>query len=72
MADLEPRKGSPDPTLDEEEFKRRFLAQYLDPAFDALRGELDRIADVAWDGYTNSRKAPITRKAGDGVRGPGL
>src|SRR5262245_47884791 len=64
MADLEPRKGSPDPTLDELEFKRRFLAQYVDPAFAPLRGELDRIAAAAWDGYKNSRKAPVTRKAG--------
>lgn len=70
MADLEPRKGSPDPTLDEQEFKRRFLAQYVDPAFDPLRGELDRIADVAWDGYKNSRKAPITRKAGPEFEDP--
>lgn len=70
MADLEPRKGSPDPTLDEQEFKRRFLAQYVDPAFAPLKDELDRIADVAWDGYRNNRKAPITRKAGPEFEDP--
>lgn len=64
MANLEPRRGSPDPHLGEAEFKRRFLAQYVDPAFDSLRGELDRVANVAWDAYKNARKAPRTRKAG--------
>src|SRR5262245_28549810 len=70
MADLTPRKGSPDPTLDEQEFKRRFLQQYADPAFGSLRGELDRIAEVAWDGYKNARKAPVTRKAGADFEDP--
>ena len=60
MADRtpEPRKGTPDPRLDEAQFRRRFLAQFDDPAFDELRGELDRVAAVAWDGYKNARKAP--------------
>ena len=31
----EPRKGMPSPRLAEEEFKRRFRAQFQDPAFDA-------------------------------------
>jgi hypothetical protein len=60
----EPRKGMPSPRLPEAEFKRRFLAQFIDPAFDPLRGELDRIAAAAWDAYEHSRKAPHTRKAG--------
>lgn len=70
MANLEPRRGSPDPKLDEVEFKRRFLAQYIDPEFDSLRAELDRIAAVAWDAYTNARKAPLTRKAGPEFEDP--
>ncbi len=60
----EPRKGMPSPQLDEAEFRRRFLSRYQDPAFDALRDELDRICDAAWDGYSNHRKAPRTVKAG--------
>jgi multimeric flavodoxin WrbA len=60
----EPRKGMPSPSLSETEFKRRFLAQYQDPAFDSLADELDRIAAAAWDGYSNGRKSPRTRKAG--------
>ena len=62
----EPRKGMPSPELTESEFKRRFLAQYQDPAFETLATELERLAAAAWDGYSNSRKSPRTRKAGPG------
>jgi multimeric flavodoxin WrbA len=65
-----PRKGMPDPTLDKAEFKARFLSQYIDPAFATLASELDRIAEVAWDAYDNSRKAPLTQKAGPGYADP--
>jgi multimeric flavodoxin WrbA len=66
----EPRKGTPDPTLDEAEFRRRFVAQYPDPAFEPLRAELDRIAGAAWEAYSQYRKAPNTRKAGAGFEDP--
>jgi multimeric flavodoxin WrbA len=45
----EPRKGMPSPQIDEAEFRKRFLSQYVDPAFDPLRAELGRIADVLAD-----------------------
>ena len=48
----------------------RDYAQFDDPAFDGLRGELDRVATVAWDGYKNGRKAPRTRKAGPDFANP--
>jgi multimeric flavodoxin WrbA len=60
----EPRKGMPEVALDESEFRRRFLSQYADSAFDPLRAELDRIAGAAWDAYSHHRKSPRTRKAG--------
>jgi len=66
----QPRTGSPSPRLDEGEFKRRFLAQFPDPAFDPLRGELDRVAGAAWDAYAHQRKSPQTRKAGPGFADP--
>lgn len=66
----EPRKGMPDAKLDEKEFKRRFLAQYQDPAFDKLATELQKVAAAAWDGYDHSRKSPRTRKAGPGYADP--
>ena len=64
MAETTPRKGMPSPRLDEGEFRKRFLAQFQDPAYQPLAAELDKIASVAWDAYEHSRKAPRTRKAG--------
>src|SRR5205823_6116653 len=64
LSDSEPRKGMPSPQLDRESFRARFLAQFRDPAFASLAGELERVADVAWDAYSNNRKSPRTRKAG--------
>jgi multimeric flavodoxin WrbA len=59
-----PRKGMPDPHLDEGEFRRRYLSQFADPAFEPLRGELERVATIAWEAYAGGRKAPHTVKAG--------
>jgi multimeric flavodoxin WrbA len=58
------RKGMPDPHLDRAAFRVRFFAQFYDPRFDALRAELERACDIAWDAYQVKRKAPRTRKAG--------
>ena len=68
--DLEPRTGSPSPRMDRDEFRRRFLTQFRDKAFGPLSDELDRIAEVAWDAYENSRKSPLIRKAGPGFADP--
>lgn len=70
MSIPEARKGSPDPTLDEGEFRKRFLQQFQDPAFEPLEGELQRITDAAWDAYSHHRKSPKTRKAGPGFADP--
>ncbi|KRB49274.1 NADPH-dependent FMN reductase [Rhizobium sp. Root708] len=70
-ADLEPRKGSPSPRLDETEFKRRILNQFSDPAYGELDGELAKVAAAAWDAYENSRKSPRTRVAGPEFADPG-
>ena len=64
MSEAKPRKGMPSPRLSESEFRRRFLAQFADPAYGPLAAELDKIAAAAWDAYDHSRKAPRTRKAG--------
>lgn len=60
----------PSPRLDEAEFKRRYRQAFYDPAFDSLATEIDQIADVAWDAYSNSRKAPVTQKAGHEFHDP--
>src|SRR5262249_18240977 len=65
MPRLTPRKGMPSPRLNEGEFRKRVLAHFQDPAFDALAREPDKIAAVAWNAYEHSRKAPQTRKAGN-------
>ncbi len=65
-----PRKGMPDPTLDELQFRQRFASQFRDPAFNPLVAELERIASAAWDAYTNARKSPLTVKAGEEFADP--
>jgi multimeric flavodoxin WrbA len=69
-SDLEPRRGMPSPKLDRDEFIRRYMLQFVDPAFDPLRSALQAAANIAWDGYREGRKAPITRKAGPGFANP--
>jgi multimeric flavodoxin WrbA len=66
----EPRRGSPSPELGETEFRARFLSSYIDPAFDPLRAELDKIAAAAWDAYRHHRKSPRTQKSGPGFADP--
>lgn len=67
---LTPREGMPDPTLDEAEFRRRYLEQFEDPAFESLGPQLEQIVSAAWDAYRNHRKSPHTRKAGAGYADP--
>jgi multimeric flavodoxin WrbA len=50
--------------LTREEFRRRFFERFYDPAFDALKAELEKVCDVAWDGYIKYRKSPRTQAAG--------
>lgn len=40
----QPRKGMPSPRLERGEFERRFRPQFIDPAFEPLQVELDRLA----------------------------
>jgi multimeric flavodoxin WrbA len=51
-------------------FEQRFQSAFIDPVFAPLRGELDALTDAAWDAYADSRKAPLTRKAGEGFADP--
>src|SRR4051812_21349121 len=64
MASPDIRKGMPPVKLGREEFERRFKSRFVDPAFDPLEQELQKITDAAWEAYADSRKAPHTRKAG--------
>ena len=64
------RKGMPSTELAREAFERRFKSRFYDPAFAPLAKEIQALADVAWDAYSDSRKAPLTRKAGPGFADP--
>jgi multimeric flavodoxin WrbA len=64
------RKGQGSVQLTREEFRRRLGERFYDPAFDAVRGELERVIDLAWDGYDRYRKSPRKRKAGPGFANP--
>jgi multimeric flavodoxin WrbA len=58
------RKGMPPRQLDRATFDQRFKSRFVDPVFSPLQKEVQAIMDAAWDAYDDSRKAPITRKAG--------
>jgi multimeric flavodoxin WrbA len=66
----EVRTGQGSVELSKEEFRRRLGERLYDPAFDAVRPEIERLIDVAWDGYHEYRKSPRKRKAGPGFADP--
>jgi hypothetical protein len=70
MAPIDVRKGMPSVELSRGEFERRYRNRFADPAFKPLQRELDAITAAAWDGYTHSRKSPLTQKAGPGFADP--
>ena len=51
-------------------FRERFFEKFYDPAFDAVRAELEKVCEVAWDGYIVYRKSPRKRPAGAGYADP--
>jgi multimeric flavodoxin WrbA len=46
------------------EFRRRFFERFYDPVFDQVKSELDKVCELAWDGYIKYRKSPRTQAAG--------
>jgi multimeric flavodoxin WrbA len=60
----------PDPKLDGRAFRARFRERFADPAFEAERDAIERLAGIAWEAYDAGRKAPRTRKAGPGFADP--
>ena len=64
MAKVRVRKGMPSVALTRDEFVRRARERFVDPAFEPLQREIDKVIDAAWNGYHAYRKAPRTRKAG--------
>ncbi|WP_231909745.1 flavodoxin family protein [Cupriavidus nantongensis] len=64
------RKGQVTSPLPREVFRQRFLARFMDPAYRQEDEALERLERIAWDAYAQSRKAPLTHKAGAGYADP--
>ncbi|HEY9065218.1 MAG TPA: flavodoxin family protein [Burkholderiaceae bacterium] len=58
------RTGQIRAPLTREQFGERFRARFYDPAFAAEREAIARLEEIAWDAHQQSRKAPVTMKAG--------
>lgn len=67
---IQPRTGQAPDMLDRPSFERRFRENFYDPAFRTEDAAIDRLAAIAWDAYSESRKAPLTQKAGAGFADP--
>ena len=70
MARKKARKGSPSAALQKSKFEQRLRQRYYDPAFGPLADDIDKIVAVAWEAYRDSRKSPLTRRAGPGFANP--
>lgn len=69
-ADIEVRKGQVTEKMSRTAFRERFMARFYDPVFRAEDEALARLEAMAWDAYCDSRKSPITEKAGPGFKDP--
>src|SRR4030095_4082388 len=64
------RTGQTPTKLTKEEYLKRWRERFYDPAFASKTGEIDAIAEIAWDAYEDERKSPHSRKAGSGFADP--
>jgi len=64
------RTGQAPPRLEREEFRRKFMDGFFDPAYQDVSRELAAVEEVAWQAYRDKRKAPRTEKAGAGFADP--
>ena len=69
---LKLRKLQPSVQISKEEFRKRIKKHFFDPAFKKVQKELNKVIDVAWDGYTKYRRAPVKVKAGTKFSKPGF
>ncbi|MCA1585402.1 MAG: flavodoxin family protein [Acidobacteria bacterium] len=56
--------------MTKEQFRSRWRGHFYDPAFDSAPAELERLTELAWHAYDESRKSPRTRKAGSEFADP--
>ncbi|MWL89881.1 flavodoxin family protein [Cupriavidus sp. SW-Y-13] len=64
------RKGQVTEKCSREVFRKRFRARFGDPAFRTEDAAIDRLEEIAWQAYCDSRKAPMTTRAGAGAADP--
>ena len=65
-----PRKGQSPPVLGRDEFHLEFYRSFVDPTFDTVKNEINKIEQVAWENYIYGHKAPFTAKAGASFADP--
>jgi multimeric flavodoxin WrbA len=67
---IEIRKGQAPDHLTRAEFSVRFRGAFVDPAFRLEDQSIARLEAIAWQAYTEGRKAPFTQPAGAGYADP--
>jgi multimeric flavodoxin WrbA len=67
---IEIRKGQAPAPIERAEFGVRYRASFIDPAFRAEDPSLARLEEIAWQAYSEGRKAPFTQKAGPSYADP--
>lgn len=67
---MQVRNSGEDHKFDEENFKKRYRENFHDPNFNQIISAVDAIAEVAWQNYSQGRKAPFKQKAGPGFHDP--
>ena len=68
--ETKPRTTNKNHKIDENAFKKRFGELFCDQHFDPYRDSLRDIAEVAWQNYSQGRKAPYTVPAGPAYSDP--
>jgi multimeric flavodoxin WrbA len=66
----QPRTGQAPPPAERQEFHLRFVQRFVDPAFDSQREAIAKLEQIAFEAYSEGRKAPNTRPAGAGYADP--
>lgn len=67
---VEIRKGQYAGEMSRDEFRAHFRRSFYDPAFAREADAIARLEAIAWDGYVENRKSPVTRKAGPSFADP--
>ncbi len=67
---MKPRTGQAPSPLSRDAFGERFRQAFLDPAFRAEQGAIDRLEEIAWQAHQANRKSPGSTPAGPGYADP--